>query len=219
MKIPVFPLNTVLFPGQPIKIQIFEDRYIALLDYVLEEKLDFGVFLIRTGMEAHGPLPQPHDIGTMASILDIKRDGKLRYNITCIGGNRKKIISLDQAEPFLQAQVQDYGFAPATQEAEKKINEIQKLMSPLIFSYLQESTGRSEFKVSKKDLPADPHKLIFLAANLLQNPIMDKQKMLESQDMLSLSKTILKHYQESIKIARAIRIRAKDMEPQDFSMN
>ena len=50
-KLPLFPLNTVLFPGAPIQLHIFEERYRLMIGRCLEQSSPFGVVLIRSGSE------------------------------------------------------------------------------------------------------------------------------------------------------------------------
>ena len=48
-ELPIFPLNTVLFPGMPLRLHIFEHRYLSMMKHVLETNHTFGVCLIKTG--------------------------------------------------------------------------------------------------------------------------------------------------------------------------
>ena len=49
--LPMFPLGTVLLPGQPLPLQVFEPRYLAMLRDVAEGEGRFGVVLIERGFE------------------------------------------------------------------------------------------------------------------------------------------------------------------------
>src|SRR6185503_19497144 len=65
--IPLFPLNTVLFPGGRLPLRIFEQRYMDMAKACLRERTPFGVCLIREGREVGTPAI-PADIGTLARI-------------------------------------------------------------------------------------------------------------------------------------------------------
>ena len=67
-ELPLFPLNIVLFPGMPLSLHIFEDRYKLLIGKCLQERQPFGVVLIKKGIEALGPLAEPHHIGCTAFV-------------------------------------------------------------------------------------------------------------------------------------------------------
>lgn len=86
-EIPLFPLNTVLFPGGPLPLRIFETRYTDMVRRCMREGAGFGVVLIRSGAEV-GEAAHTADTGTLARIVDFTQlpDGLL--GITCIGGER-----------------------------------------------------------------------------------------------------------------------------------
>jgi uncharacterized protein len=82
----LFPLNTVLFPGGPLPLRIFEPRYLDMVSRCLKQDQGFGVCLIEQGKEtgrAH-----THDVGTLARIADWGggEDGML--HILALGGQR-----------------------------------------------------------------------------------------------------------------------------------
>ena len=52
--IPLFPLNSVLFPGGPLKLRIFETRYVDMVSRCMRENSGFGVAMIVEGSEAGG---------------------------------------------------------------------------------------------------------------------------------------------------------------------
>jgi len=92
VSIPLFPLNTVLFPGGVLPLRIFEPRYLDMVSNCLRSGTGVGVILIKEGSEV-GNAAQPHDIGTMASICYWnKRDDGL-LGITLKGEQRFKIHS------------------------------------------------------------------------------------------------------------------------------
>ncbi len=106
MKVPLFPLNTVLFPGAVLPLHIFEDRYKALVKYCLAEQVPFGVALIREGREVGGP-SAPHSVGTLARIIQAEELQDGRYNIVCRGEERFRVTALDRrAAEYLIADVE-----------------------------------------------------------------------------------------------------------------
>ena len=85
--IPLFPLSTVLFPGGPLSLRIFEPRYLDMVSDRMKQQKPFGVCLIRSGSEVGGSA-EPHRIGTLATIVDWNQlpDGLL--GIVVEGGDR-----------------------------------------------------------------------------------------------------------------------------------
>jgi Lon protease-like protein len=77
--IPLFPLNTVLFPGGLLPLQVFEQRYMTMAKACLKESSAFGVCLIRHGAEVGAPAT-PETIGCTAKIIhwDMEQLGMLK---------------------------------------------------------------------------------------------------------------------------------------------
>lgn len=90
LTIPLFPLNTVLFPNGYLPLRIFETRYIDMVSYCLRTDCGFGVCLIRSGNEIGGGATV-HTIGTLAKIVDFeqRKDGLLGIN--AIGQQRFQV--------------------------------------------------------------------------------------------------------------------------------
>ena len=68
-EIPLFPLQTVLFPGGRLPLRIFEQRYMDMAKACLRDGAPFGVCLIREGGEVGEPA-LPEDLGCTARIVE-----------------------------------------------------------------------------------------------------------------------------------------------------
>ena len=68
-ELPLFPLSTVLFPGGPLRLRIFEPRYLDMVRHCLKESRPFGVVLILEGAEA-GEVASVAATGTSARLVD-----------------------------------------------------------------------------------------------------------------------------------------------------
>ena len=90
--LPLFPLNAVLFPGGPLSLRIFEQRYLDLVRDCSRNGSGFGVCLILAGREAGEPAV-PAAIGTVARITDFYTlpDGLL--GISAEGGERFQVTT------------------------------------------------------------------------------------------------------------------------------
>jgi Lon protease-like protein len=90
--IPLFPLSMVLFPGGPLKLRIFEARYVDMVGRCMRESQPFGVALLTEGNEAGGPALTA-GVGTSARIVDFERleDGLL--GITALGERSFRIMA------------------------------------------------------------------------------------------------------------------------------
>jgi uncharacterized protein len=99
---PLFPLNTVLFPGGPLPLRIFETRYVDMVRYCMRERSPFGVVLIRSGIEVGATgAAETCAIGTTARIIDFNSlpDGLL--GITCVGERKFSVRKHWQQEDGL----------------------------------------------------------------------------------------------------------------------
>lgn len=85
--IALFPLNTVLFPGGPLPLRIFEPRYLKMVSDCMKNDRPFGVCLIAEGEEAGEP-SVPHEHGTLAWIEDWDQLDDGHLGITARGGER-----------------------------------------------------------------------------------------------------------------------------------
>lgn len=94
MQIPLFPLKTVLFPGGPLPLRIFEARYIDMVSERMRDDAPFGVVLIRDGNEA-GPATT-HDVGTLARITDWYQGSDGLLGLTAVGGQRFRLLTTER---------------------------------------------------------------------------------------------------------------------------
>ncbi len=95
MQVPLFPLNTVLFPGGPLPLRIFEPRYLDMLSRCMKDDLPFGVVLIREGPEAGGPATT-WSVGTLAKVVDWYQGSDGLLGITAVGTDRFRIASAER---------------------------------------------------------------------------------------------------------------------------
>ena len=88
---PVFALNTVLYPGGPLPLRIFEPRYVDMVSDRLRRDAPFIVALIRDGREVGGGATT-HSTGTLARIVDWNRQDDGLLGITALGGRRVQVL-------------------------------------------------------------------------------------------------------------------------------
>jgi Lon protease-like protein len=107
--IPLFPLGTVLFPEGPLKLRIFEPRYVDMVGRCLREDTAFGVALIVEGREAGGPA-RTVEIGTTARIVDFEKLSDGLLGITARGERRFRIVAVHRQNDCLN--IADVEWAP-----------------------------------------------------------------------------------------------------------
>jgi Lon protease-like protein len=88
--VPLFPLNTVLFPGGLLPLKIFEQRYLEMAKGCLRDGTPFGVCLIREGAEVGTPATH-EELGCLARIVqwDMQQLGLLQ--LVAQGGERFRV--------------------------------------------------------------------------------------------------------------------------------
>lgn len=94
MRVPLFPLRTVLYPGGPLPLRIFEPRYLDMISSCLKSDEPFGVVLIRDGNET-GPATT-YDVGTLARITDWYQGSDGLLGITALGEQRFRLLSSER---------------------------------------------------------------------------------------------------------------------------
>jgi len=174
---PMFPLSTVLLPGMPLSLRIFEERYLKLLgDLIAEENPEFGVVLIEKGPEVGGGekrLP----IGTIASVIDI---GTLEqfYGIESVGSQRFRVNAWLPDDPYPMADINflpdliwDDSLMPARVHLETKVRKLLAFASE--FGDLQYG--------SDTELSDDPMDACWQLAGVLPVGQLDQIDLLNSQ--------------------------------------
>ena len=106
MSLPLFPLNTVLFPGCVLDLQIFEARYLDMIARCMKQGTGFGVVCILEGGEV-GEAPQDiARIGCETLIRDFQQQDNGLLGIRVEGGRRFEVLSTElQGNQLLLAEV------------------------------------------------------------------------------------------------------------------
>jgi Lon protease-like protein len=96
--IPLFPLNTILFPDGHLPLQVFEVRYLDLIKRCIARGEEFGVVSLLDGSEVRLPEKQEtlSAAGTMARIIDWTAPLPGLLQISCIGTTRFQVRSAEQ---------------------------------------------------------------------------------------------------------------------------
>lgn len=110
MRLPLFPLQTVLFPGGVLPLRIFETRYLDMVRECLRTQTGFGIVRIRSGREV-GAAAEIFSIGTAVEIVDWEQrtdgllgilvEGRSRIQITTssVGANELRLGEVDALSP------------------------------------------------------------------------------------------------------------------------
>ena len=171
---PVFPLNTVLFPGGPLHLRIFEPRYLDMVSDRLRRDAPFIVALIRAGREAGGSATT-HKTGTLARIVDWNRREDGLLGITTLGGRRVRLLDATVRPDNLcvaTAALLDEEPAAAIPEGYRKLVELLRRLLEQFDSLYRHVTPRFD----------DASWVGYRLAELLPLPLARKQLLLEMED-------------------------------------
>lgn len=90
--LPLFPLQSVLFPGGLLNLKVFEARYLDLVAACLREQRSFGVVCLRQGAEVGADAVSFEDIGVVAGVLDVDSTQAGILQVRCQGRERFRIV-------------------------------------------------------------------------------------------------------------------------------
>lgn len=211
-EMPLFPLNTVLFPGMPLPLHIFEERYKEMIAHCLQNDEPFGVVLIKEGREESGPLAEPFEVGCVAQIEHIRPLEDGRYDLIAVGRERFRIVSLKHHRSYLVGMVDMF---PLETEKPNLLVRLGKHLRPLIQRYLEAISEISGADLEAAQLPTDPLAIGYLGASLLQLPPLQKQNFLASDDATQLLLAVYDVYKEQVPLLHTMP--RKDQGP--FSIN
>lgn len=177
----LFPLNAVLFPGAVLNLHIFEPRYKQLINECLESGEGFGVALIAEGAEAGDPNVTPHEIGSIAEIVDVQPLPFGRYFISTIGRERFRIEQIVSREPYLVVDAEEVEEdAPSLEDVDELLPAVRALFDQYL-EMIVEFSGQE----NSVELPPDPQGTSFLIGDTLQVAEQVKQRLLELNDTKS----------------------------------
>jgi Lon protease-like protein len=184
-ELPMFPLNTVLFPGQTMQLHVFEDRYRALVHHLLSipdrsQRL-FGVVAIREGYEVgtHG-VQSVHRVGCVAQMTSVAPDEDGTFEIEIVGRERFHLQSLDASGTYLVGTVETAPDAadPAAGAGERSQQATRARETFAVYrSRLSELRGAEVLDV---ELPDDPVYLSYTLAATCLLTLRERQALLET---------------------------------------
>lgn len=200
---PLFPLNTVIFPGQVMPLHIFEPRYQIMIKECIAQDSAFGVVLIHHGSEV-GDYADPYPVGTTARIKQVDQLSNGLIDLICVGEERFRIQTLSRERPYLTAEIEYWPWEKAGEPAlDQDLEEIRLQLA----NYLQTLANLTHSSIQIGDLPSDPIKIASLSAIALRVSNQEKQDLLETahiQDLMDRCKVLLKRENHALKTLAAI---------------
>lgn len=175
MELPLFPLNTVLFPGATLPLLIFEPRYKLMLRRCLAEELPFGVVLIRAGREVGGGA-EPFDVGCTARFVHVQERADSNWNVIATGMRRFRIEALLYHQPYLTGRVD---LLDDEDEDAEGIHEAARRTGELFTEYTKLRFALTDQWTRRVPLPSRPGALADHVAARIELEPRTRQRLLE----------------------------------------
>jgi Lon protease-like protein len=205
-QLPIFPLNTVMFPGVTVPLHVFEDRYRALVHHLLaipDKSLRlFGVVAIREGYEvgAHG-VHSVHRVGCVVQMVSVEPYEDGRFDIEVVGRHRLRLDGLDTSGELLVGDVEVLAErtskgTDATHEAERTFATFEE--------YRRRLSQLRGGDVLDGDLPRDPEFLSYSLSATCLLTLTERQELLEADTPLERLVMLRHALREEMRAMRAI---------------
>jgi Lon protease-like protein len=173
--LPMFPLQTVLFPGVALPLHVFEPRYRALTRHCLDGDSRFGVVLIERGSEVGGGDVRM-SVGTSARIVEAAELPDGRWVLMVVGVERIEVSRWLPDDPYPQAEVTVLADASAGPEADDERAVVERLLRRALA--LKAELGEPA-AAATVELDPDPTVASYQAAALAPLGALDCQRLLE----------------------------------------
>jgi Lon protease-like protein len=175
--LPLFPLNTVLFPRMTLPLHIFEPRYQEMMTRCIRERIGFGVLLIKEGEEVGGTA-ETFTVGTVARIISVDELEDGRMNMMSMGMVRFRLLHSSNDHPYLSGDIETW------EDEMGELKDLPKLTKAAHKAYVQYVTELAQLldeqdRPDQISAPMDPQVLSYTIAANLQVPDEEKQNLLE----------------------------------------
>ena len=203
MRLPLFPLHTVLFPHLPLPLQVFEERYRAMTaDLVAVDSPYAGRFvvsMITDGAEVGGEATT-REIGTICELRSAERHADGRWSILAVGVARARLGAIDDSGPYAMvdtieleeaAGAEAPALVPAVQQALDAYLATVKRFVARTASVGEHANESAQVSASLDEvlkpihLPEDPVAASYAVGGVLQVELLRKQRLLELPDAAS----------------------------------
>lgn len=174
--LPLFPLGTVLFPGMPMPLQIFEPRFLQLMDDHREEEIPFGVSLILNARSPERDWPA-HAIGTAAMLTEKRQRSDGQWEVVVKGQRRYRTLSCDYSRPYAVATIEwlDEPLGDPTEA-----DTLLKIVATQFHRYVGGITRLTHQSFGGVAVPEDPVRASYDLASRLPLHTWERQRLLEA---------------------------------------
>ena len=146
--ISVFPLsNFIIFPNTSVPLNIFEPRYIEMIDNSMKTDRIIGMIQPK---KQKGSIPQLYNVGCAGKITNFNETEDGRYLIVINGISRFKILKeINNNKPYRECEI---SFDEYIEDTKKNYNEIKFTDLELIFKNLKTLFKKKGYLINWKEL-------------------------------------------------------------------
>lgn len=205
-QLPIFPLNTVMFPGVTLPLHVFEDRYRALVHHLLtipdKSMRLFGIVAIREGYEVgqHG-VHSVHRVGCVVQMTSVEPYEDGRFDIEVVGRQRMRLDGLNTSGEFLVGDV--VTLSERTPKGSDAAHEAARTYRTFE-EYRRRLSEMRGGEVLDGDLPRDPELLSYSLAATCLLTLAERQALLEADTSLERLVMLRHALREEMRAMRAI---------------
>ncbi len=189
VRLPLFPLGSVLVPGLVLPLHIFEPRYRVLVQALLalpdDAERQFGVVAIRSGHEVEAPTGEPatappevYPVGCTAELREVTPYSDGRFDILAVGEQRFRLVGIDEEAdtPYLTGLVEFLTETEGTEDGAMDAVELDRLNRVVVAQF---ADYRRLLQVEATELPEDPRVVSYLISAAMVLDLADRQRLLE----------------------------------------
>jgi Lon protease-like protein len=204
VRLPLFPLNSVLFPGLLLPLNVFEERYRAMMRDLLKtdenEPRRFAVVAIRDGREVaptapglpdqtalpergpaagfgEDPIQAFHRVGCVADAATIREREDGSFEVMVTGTTRVRLLSVDASGAYLVAELEELPEDPGDGAGALAEGVLRAFRT-----YQKRLAGARERSLTATELPDEPSVVSYLVAAAAVLDVPAKQRLLQAPD-------------------------------------
>lgn len=202
--LPMFPLNTVLFPGVSLPLHVFEDRYRALVRHLLaiDDPADrvFGTVAIREGYEVgdHGA-QSLYRVGVRMQLTEAESNDDGTFEIVALARDRIILGGLESTSgEFAKGDVTDSPDEP--DEGPEELHDRARAT----FTAYRAAVSAMQGSTFSGSLPRDPGYLSWTLAALAPLPMSERQSLLEAESPQARLELVIQLLREELRAINVI---------------
>ena len=178
-ELPIFPLPLVLFPGVPLPLHIFEERYRRMLADVRASNNLFGLSYFTPDAE-QGERPPAGHVGCATEVVEVQPLPDGRSNILTVGVARYRVEEyVERGDPYLVARVE---FFEDKEEDKAVVGRRAEEVAEMFMRIARAMRTVNQERGSLPELPQDdPERLSFMVAAVVEMDAEAKQRLLETR--------------------------------------